>query len=252
MVRITFKRASDLKNLIALASCINDEVQFNFTDNGFLVRVLDPSRVAMVSLTVDKAFLEEFDLKGQQNPTMTISLSQLERLLKGMSKNPVTLEVESNKLHIEQTKPYVRKFNMPILEPIQDEPVPEPKINYKNIIKMTVDGLRATIEDALLVSDHIKFKVTPDAFNCEIHGDLVDYNAKIQQPSDYLLNMEVGEPDATAIFSLKYLDDMTKAAIKIASIVTVKISKDMPIHLAFETPPEIQLWYALAPRIEPE
>jgi len=189
---------------------------------------------------------------------MTISLSQLEKLLRGMTKNPVSLEVKSlpnqtiNKLHIEQEKPYNRKFNMPILEPPEDQPPPEPKVEYRNNVKITVNGLRALIEDAKLVSDHVRFKVAKDMFLAEVHGDLLNYNAIMQPPNEDLLNLEVGEPDAAAIFSLRYLDDITKAASKMAQIVTAQISKDMPIKLTFEAQPEIQLWYALAPRIEPE
>jgi proliferating cell nuclear antigen PCNA len=252
VVKLTFKNANELKDLIGLVSCINDEVRFNFNENGFLIRVMDPGRVAMVSLEVNKATLEEFNLNGETNAEMTISLHSLEKLLKGMSKNPVSLQIESNKLHIEQEKPYNRKFNMPILEPAPDQPTPEPKIDYKNTIKMTVNGLRAFIEDATLVSDHVKFIATTDSLAVQIKGDILDYDGTLKHPSDELLNLEIGEPDATAIFSLKYLDDITKAASRVASIVTVQMAKDMPIKLTFETPPETKLWYALAPRIEPE
>jgi len=257
MVKLVFKSANQLKDVIGLVSCMNDEVRFLFDENGFMTRVMDPGKVAMVSLTVKKDFLQEYDLSGQQKADMTISLSQLEKLLRSVSKNPVSLEVKPlpnqtvNKLHIEQEKPYNRKFNMPILEPPEDQPPPEPKVEYRNNVKMTVNGLRALIEDAKLVSDHVKFKVANDMFLAEVHGDLLDYNAAMQPPSEELLNLQVGEPDATAIFQLRYLDDITKAASKMAQIVTVQISKDMPIKLTFEADPEIQLWYALAPRIEP-
>jgi proliferating cell nuclear antigen len=258
MVKLVFKSANDLKNIIGLVSCINDEVRFLFNENGFLIRVMDSNRIAMVSLNVQKDFLEEYDLSGQQKADITISLNQLEKLLRGASQTPITLEVKAlpsqtvNRLYIEQGKPYNRRFDMPILEPAENQPALELKSEPRNNIKMTVNGLRTIIEDVKLVSDYITFKATNEMFIVEVHGALLSYNATMKPFSEHLLNLEVSETDATASFQLHYLDEITKAASKIAQTVTVQISNNMPIKLTFETPLEIQLWYAIAPRIEHE
>jgi proliferating cell nuclear antigen len=139
---------------------------------------------------------------------------------------------------------------MPTLEP-QEEEVPTPKITFKITAKTTAEGLRQAIEDAQLVSDHVRIEADPEKLTLNATGDLMGALIELKKGSDALLDLQTEEP-SKATFSLSYLAEIIKAASATSEIATLQFANDMPIRLDFHQPKEGKLTYYLAPRIEVE
>jgi proliferating cell nuclear antigen len=184
---------------------------------------------------------------------MCINITELLKLLKRAAKDEtveLSLDEKTNKLQVTITGKYTRNFTMPTLEASEEE-VPTPKITFNVKAKATTEGLSQAIEDAQLVSDHVKIEADPEKIVFNASGDLMGATITLQKGSTALLDLEAKEPQK-ATFSLSYLTEIIKAASATSDIATLEFSSDMPIKLDFHQPKEGKLSFFLAPRIETE
>jgi proliferating cell nuclear antigen len=228
-----------------------DEATFHLNTDGVQLRAMDPSRVAMIDFQWPKTIFDEYQCDQPQK--MCINITELLKLIRRTSKDEtieLTLTPETPKLRITITGKYTRTFNMPTLEP-QEEEVPTPKVTFKTTAKTTTDGLRQAIEDAQLVSDHVKIEADGEKLVLNATGDLMGANIELKKGSDALLDLQTQEP-AKATYSLSYLAEIVKAASATSEIATLQFANDMPIQIDFHQPKEGKLTFYLAPRIEVE
>jgi proliferating cell nuclear antigen len=251
--RIVFKlKVSDAKLLRDMTTAISiliDEATFRLDSEGLKLRAMDPSRVAMIDFEWPKTIFEEYVCN---EPTkMCINISELLKLLKRAGRDEsveLSLDDKTARLQITITGKYARNFTMPTLE-ASDEDVPTPKINFNVKAKSTTTGLSQAIEDAQLVSDHVRIEADPEKLVLSATGDLMGATITLQKGSDALLDIEVKE-NSKATFSLSYLSEIIKAASATSDIATIEFSSDMPVLIDFQQTKEGKLTFFLAPRIE--
>jgi proliferating cell nuclear antigen len=251
-----------LRDMVTALGVLVNEATLVFSPEGIQMRAMDPSRVAMVDFGLSKQDIPEYVCDETQK--ICINLGELLKLLKraGKDKKGVTDQVQlistdstnlSVKLKVIITGTYSRAFTMPVLEPSQEE-VPTPKITYNVKATMKTSALCLAIEDAEIVSDHLKV-AAKDSENLlmDASGDISGASITIHKDDDSLLELLVNNAPQQSTYSISYLNEVSKAAQKIAEKVIVEFSSDMPIKLAFQTPKTSMLLnYYLAPRIETE
>jgi proliferating cell nuclear antigen len=132
-----------------------------------------------------------------------------------------------------------------------DEELPPPKIAFNVKAKTTTHGLSQAIEDAQLVSDHVRIEADPEKLVLSATGDLMGATITLTKGSDALLDLEAKE-NSKATFSLSYLSEIIKAASATSDIATLEFSSDMPVRIDFQQMKEGKLTFYLAPRIENE
>ena len=251
MFKLKMADAKLLKDMITSISILVDEATFKIEPDGVKLRAMDPSRVAMIDFEWPKTMFEEYT---STEPTkMCINITELLKLLKRAAKDEaveLSLDEKTNKLQVTITGKYTRNFTMPTLEASEEE-VPTPKITFNVKAKATTEGLSQAIEDAQLVSDHVKIEADPEKIVFNASGDLMGATITLQKGSNALLDLEAKEPQK-ATFSLSYLTEIIKAASATSDIATLEFSSDMPIKLDFHQPKEGKLSFFLAPRIETE
>lgn len=251
MFKLKVTDAKPFRDMITSVSILVDEATFKIDSEGLKLRAMDPSRVAMIDFEWPKTAFEEYTCT---EPTkMCINITELLKLLKRSGKDEtleLALDDKTGKLQVRIAGKYARNFTMPTLEASEEE-VPTPKITFNVKIKATTDGLSQAIEDAQLVSDHVKIEADPEKVVFNASGDLMGATITLQKGSDALLELDVKEPQK-ATFSLSYLTEIIKAASQTSDIATLEFSSDMPIKLDFQQPKEGKLTFYLAPRIETE
>ena len=250
-MKLKIADVQQFKNILSAVATLIDEATFQLDTYGLKLTVMDPSRVAMIDLVWAKSNFEEFECN---EPTkLCINIGQLLKLIKGAGKDDkIELVEESNKLRVTIAGKYSRSFTMPLLEPAQEE-VPVPKIMFNVKAKVTTESLSRVIDDARLVSDHIKIEAMLDKLVFKAAGDLMDATMTFEKGSDALLEYETKETKQRAIFGLNYLQDIVKSASALSYLATVEFSTDMPVKLDFHQPnPDNKLIFYMAPRIEPE
>jgi len=212
---------------------------------------MDPSRVAMVDFEWPKTVFDEYSC--EENMKMCINISEMLKLLRRTGKDEsveLSLDDKTGKLKIAIKGKYSRTFNMPTLEAM-DEEVPTPKVTFNVSAKATTQGLREAIEDASLVSDHVKIEAENDKMILNAAGDIMGAKIEFTVGSDVLLEMKAKQA-SKATFSLSYLSEIVRAALPTSEIVVIEFSTDMPIQLDFQQEKEGKLKFFLAPRIEVE
>lgn len=240
-----------LRDMFQAIAILVDEATFNLNPEDIQLRAMDPSRVAMIDFQWPKTIFDEYECDQPQK--MCINITELLKLLRRTGKDEaveLSLNPETARLQIAITGRYTRTFNMPTLEP-QEEEVPTPKITFKVEAKITTDGLRQAIEDAQLVSDHVRIEADTEKLTLQATGDLMGATIELKKGSDTLLDLQTQEP-AKATFSLSYLAEIIKAASATSEIATLQFANDMPIRIDFQQPKEGKLTFYLAPRIEVE
>lgn len=251
MFKIKVADAKLLKDMATSISILVDEATFKIDPEGLKLRAMDPSRVAMVDFEWPKTVFEEYECT---EPTkMCINISELLKLFKRAGKDEVvelSLDEKTGRLQVKITGKYVRNFTMPTLEASEEE-VPTPKLTFNIRAKATTNGLSQAIEDAQLVSDHVRIEADAEKIVFNASGDLMGATISIQKGSDTLLELEAKE-SSKATFSLSYLSEIIKTAAATSDIATLEFSSDMPIKLDFQQIKEGKLTFYLAPRIETE
>ncbi|MEM1588821.1 MAG: proliferating cell nuclear antigen (pcna) [Candidatus Bathyarchaeia archaeon] len=249
MFRLKVADAKLLRDMANAISILVDEATFQITPDTLKLRAMDPSRVAMVDFEWPKTVFEEYVCA---EPTkMCVNISELLKLLKRAGKEEfveLALDKTTGRLQVKITGKYTRTFTMPLLETAEEE-VPTPKITFNVRAKATTEGLRHAIEDAELVSDHVRIEADNEKLVFQATGDLMGATIELKKGSDALLDLEAKEP-SKATFSLSYLSEIIKAASATSDIATLEFSTDMPIKLDFHQPGEGKLVFYLAPRIE--
>ncbi|UCE96884.1 MAG: proliferating cell nuclear antigen (pcna) [Candidatus Bathyarchaeota archaeon] len=251
MFKVKMTDAKLLRDMFQAIAILIDEATFKLTPDNIQLRAMDPSRVAMIDFLWPKTIFDEYECDQPQK--MCVNITEFLKLLRRTAKDEIielTLNPETARLQISITGHYTRTFNMPTLEP-QEEETPTPKITFKATAKTTTEGLRQAIEDAQLVSDHVRIEVDTEKLTLNATGDLMGATITLKKNSDALLDLQTQEP-SKATFSLSYLAEIIKAASATSEIATLQFANDMPIQIDFHQPKEGKLTFYLAPRIEVE
>jgi len=251
LFRLKMSDVKLLRDAITAISTLIDEGTFNVSPEGIKLRSMDPSRVAMVDFTMQKTAFDEY--VSDQEAKICLNLGELLKLLKRAGRDEaveILLDENTGQIVITIQGRYKRTFRMPTLEAMEDE-VPTPKVTFNAKVTLTADGLRRSLEDVALVSDHVRMETDGEKFMMSAKGDIMGANIELKKESDALLSLEVKEP-SRATYPLSYLSDIVKAASATSDIVALEFSTDMPVRLDFKQPYDGSLVYYLAPRIEVE
>jgi len=251
MFKLKVSDAKLLRDMATAISILVDEATFKIDAEGLKLRAMDPSRVAMIDFEWPKTIFQEYI--ATEPTKICLNISELLKLLKRAGKEEaveLSLDEKTGRLLVTITGKYSRNFTMPTLEASEEE-VPTPKISFNVKAKTTTQGLSQAIEDAQLVSDHVRIEAEPDKLTLSASGDLMGATITLQKGNDALLDLEVKE-NAKATFSLSYLSEIIKAASATSDIATLEFSSDMPVRIDFQQIKEGKLTFFLAPRIETE
>lgn len=240
-----------LRDMATAISILVDEATFKIEPDGLKLRAMDPSRVAMIDFEWPNTIFQQYECTAPSK--MCINISELLKLLKRAGKDEsaeLGIDEKTGRLQVRILGKYTRDFTMPTLEASEEE-VPTPKITFAVKAKTTTQGLSQAIEDAQLVSDHVKIEADSEKLTLNATGDLMGATITLLKGSDALLDLEAKE-SSKATFSLSYLSEIIKAASATSDIATIEFSTDMPIRIDFQQTKEGKLTFFLAPRIETE
>lgn len=245
------KDAALLKTLVSSLKVMSDEVTLKFSEAGLSARVMDPSRVAMIDLEVSKAVFETW-VPGN-TARIGVNLIEFEKVLRRSNTKDdsitVALDEKTGKLQVKIFGKYARDFTMPTLGS-DEEDVPLPKLSsFNTAAKFQTSLIKQALEDAQLVSDHLKISSSKDGIRIDAAGDLM--TANINMDKDALLNIEMKE-ESKATYSLSYMMEILATAQSLTDVGVLEFSTDMPIKLSFQKDDAVKVAFYLAPRIETE
>jgi proliferating cell nuclear antigen len=134
---------------------------------------------------------------------------------------------------------------------ISEAELPEPKLQFTATAELSAGVIQDGLKDAEIVGDNVKFELTEDGFFMHTESDTGATELKLRKGDPGLLKLTVKQP-ARAMFNIKYLIDMTKAASP-TDVITINLGTNLPIQLDFPVAEgKGRLRFLLAPRIEAE
>lgn len=251
MFKAVVQDAKIWKNLLTAISTLIEEADFNTTEDGLKLRLMDPSHVAMVDFEWSKEAFEEYVCDKPTN--IRVNITTMLKLLR-RSKSEESLEIsydeESKKVELTLRGKILKKFTMPTLESVEEE-VPTPKLSFNARVKLMSETLKEIVEDSETVSDNISFKAKEDKLFVKASSELSNVGMELSKTDGALLELDIKE-DSDATFNLNYFGQMVKAGSATSEVATIEFSTNMPIRLEFEMSQQGKLMYYLAPRIEAE
>lgn len=240
-----------LKNLFESIHKLVDEVVFQFEPDMLLVRLMDPSRVAMVDYAINKQYFQEWEVKKPGYAVFNIE-EVLKVVFAKIKKETVvkfTVDPVTDKLifTLKDSRTRTREFFLLDTNEVPEAP-PKPQITFNTLFKVVAKQWQEDIKDMHQVTDHVQIHVAPEGIKVKAEGDVVKAENKYELGSDMLLNVEAREYSC-ATFSLSYFEDFVDP--KLCDVATLELSTNMPIRVTMHTKFG-DLYYYLAPRIEAE
>lgn len=239
------------KTCISAMVNLIDEAAFKFTQDGIKMKAMDPSHVALVDFELPAAAFEEFKVK--QPAVMGINLVEMNKIMaraKAEDEMILELDEEKNRLALNFKGVSKRRLSLPLID-VREAELPEPKLQFAASADILAGVIQDGLKDAELVSDNVRFELSEDGFFLSAEGDAGATELKLHKGDQALLKFDIKQP-ARAMFNIKYLSDMTKAASS-SDIITINLGTDLPIQLDFPVAEgKGRLRFLLAPRIEAE
>jgi proliferating cell nuclear antigen len=247
-MRIIVADAQGFKAAIDAITNLVEEGTFEVGNAGILLKAMDPSQISMVSFFMPKEAFLEYSIDGEAK--IGLEISQLSGVLaRGGKGERVELGSEDGRFIIrfigEKKK---RTFKIPILD-IGEGVQKEPKIEFKNCVKIASDAFRDVLKDAKLVSTHIRLTLSKEMFIAEVKGDSGDMKAEFEKGGPGIGDITV-DTDVKATFPLQYLEDITKACPSNEQLF-IYLETDRPLKAEYKIA-GANVKYFLAPRIETE
>lgn len=215
-----------LRELLDVISAIVTEVKLVVTQDGLDVKVVDPSHVAMLILSLKKTAFESFTGEPVEIGVDVEKLKGVLRLAKPGDIIDIAHDANKGRLVVAVGK-LTRHMSVMDVAGISDPKIPNVNPPCKVVIK--TEELRQGIRGSESISDHVTLTLEPDAFlmHSEGENDKVD----LRVPKDSLTLLEAPEV-AKSMYPLDFFSSMVKV-ITTAEEVTMSIGNAYPLKLDF-------------------
>ena len=220
-----------LKDLLSAIYLVSDEVSIKAEDDGLRLFAIDFSKVAAIDMKISSGFFEEFVV--EEKGDVCLGISDLVRCLKNVKRGysaKMSLSDDEVSLNLASANGEInRKF---LIHPYKGEVnwLNLPDFKHKATVRLPVSLLREAVQDLMKISDEAKMIVEIGEFTMEAKGEVSAGKIKFTPyGSDIMIDVE--DPPAEALYSLEWLDKLSKALGKIGDDVTIRFTDDKPVEL---------------------
>lgn len=231
-----------------MASLI-DEATFKFSPEGIRAKAMDPSHVALIDLMLEPGAFEGYDVK--RPAALGIDLREMSKIMaRARAEDEFFLELdeEKNRLALTFKGVSTRRFSLPLLD-ITEFELPEPKLQFASSAEVMAGVIQDGLRDAEIIGDNVKLEITEKGFFMTAESDKGATELKLCEGDAGLLKL-TAKQRASAMFNIKYLIDMTRAA-SATDAISINLGTDLPVQLDLSIAEgKGRLRFLLAPRIE--
>lgn len=245
-MKIVIDDSTALKDAVDSIVNLVEEGLFEVSNDGLRLKAMDPSQISMISFFMPKEAFSTYTLDEERK--IGLDIDRFSKVLaRGGKGESAELGLEDGKLRIVfgggKKK---RTFKLPLMD-IGSGLEREPKIEYKNHVKLDSEAFKEMLRDAKLVSSHIRLILEEGKFRVEIKGDEGEVKEEFEKDAEELKELTVND-GSRATFPLQYLEDIVRAS-KAGTPVTLYLETDRPLKVEYEIMGAKSVYY-LAPRIE--
>jgi proliferating cell nuclear antigen len=251
MVSIRMAESKVFKTCIGMMVNLIEEAAFKFTPEGIKMKAMDPSHIALVDFELPVAAFVEYNVK--QPTVLGINLLEMNKIMsRGKAEDELILELDEkqNRMGLTFKGVSTRRLSLPLID-VREAELPEPKLQFTATAEVLAGVIQDGLKDAEIVGDNVRFELSDNGLVISAESDKGTTELKLGKGDKGLAKLNVKQP-ARAMFNIKYLGDMTKAASS-TDVITINLGMDLPIQLDFPVAEgKGKLRFLLAPRIEAE
>nr|BDI55024.1 MAG: proliferating cellular nuclear antigen [uncultured archaeon] len=250
---LTIENSRILKTVVETLASIIDETEIIVTPKEFMIRAMDPSRICLLQVIMEKKDWDKYNCKSKQN--LGINLEDLDKIMKRASlKDTITLSFipEEEKLKIKMRREgdnRIRVFSLSSLKlELEDIPLENLlNIDYSTIFAINVSILEEALKDAEIYSEIFTIKSLKDeGINFSSVGIIGEMLYELG--SDELEELNIIK-DSTESYNVKFLISILKLK-GITEKLEVSLKTDNPAKLVFNITDGGIAHFFLAPRVE--
>jgi len=250
-------QAGLLKKILDAIKDLVTDANFDCNSTGIALQAMDSSHVALVSMLLRSDGFDKYT--AERNTSLGINLASMYKILQCASNDDsVTMKAESNpsvvSFMFESSKQdKVSDFELKLME-IDSDVLGIPETEYSAIIKMPSSEFQRICKNLTILGDTVVISVSKEGVKFSVQGDLGAGNIHCRQSSsvdakeEESVSIEINEP-VTLTFALRYLNNFTKAT-SLSTIVTLSMSKEVPLVVEYRIQDAGFLKFYLAPKIE--
>jgi len=260
-----YDEAKTMREIIAAIAGVVDEGNFYVKEEGLEFMAMDESRVAMVMLRMPSTVFHKYEFEppeGSDTLIIGVNFSELKKIMqRGKAKDSIIFSIarERGKSFFAVTffrgtpdeRTLQRTFALPIIE-IPEERISIKELQYDVSIEFApASFLNDIIAEAKIMGEDLRLVTKSDTkeitFLAESEtGGYYEYTAPLEK-EDTIVQWEI-KNDAEALYSIDFLRKFVRAS-KVADMVRIEYSRNMPLKMTFVIGGGTELIYLLAPRI---
>ncbi len=246
LAKLILKDPRGFRDIIQNASGVVSEGVFRISNNGLVMKELDPSRIAMVEFDFPPTAFESLEVESEEK--LGVNLEELLNVLKRLRpEDTLTLESDKGKLTVSfAINKYSRSFKIPLLD-LGGQETPTINVQFTSKYSILSDALSSSIKDAATVADEIIFGSFKDGtLLISASSDKGSVEQRLSKDSGMILDYDIAE-EANAKYSLQYLETIT--SFKGSPSVFLEFARDKPLHLEYKMADGTVFQFILAPRL---
>lgn len=242
---LSYPDAKSFYNILDSLSKIVDEVNMTISNEGVKAVAIDPAHVALITIELPPESFIEYEVEGEK-VELGFNVANIAKLVKrGKKGDKLEIDVEEDKVTWSIVGAVIKRYRLNNLEVAIPE-IPEAQLEFKIHVAMIVDPFKNALRDAEAVGDTVELEA-PNESMLIIRGvGTAVAEAKINSDSPAVVEFKVEEPGKSA-YSIDYLKHVLSLT-KVADIIVIEFSPEMPLRLQFRLPAGGNVTYLLAPK----
>ena len=233
-----------LREMVDIIFTVVPEAKFEVDSEGIHIKAVDPSRIAMIALDLNKSAFQEFDAS---ETSFGVDLEKMKDMLKlGSLDTEVILDQdEEANLFVIKVGNITRR--MPLIDDSSMSDPKVPSLTLPTSVVAPVIEIKKGVSAAKSIGDNIVLIVDENGFELMSKSEGAD-QASLHLGKDHLVELEASET-ARSTFPLDYFSKII-STIKVPN-VRMKLGSDFPLDLSFDIASgNGEVKYLLAPRVE--
>ncbi len=249
--KIRFLDARVWRYSLSAVSDLVDVGSFKASSEGFMIRAMDPSHVALIEFTVPREGFEVFDVEGETS--IPISIEAISKVLKRASKrDELVLEYDGQRAWVSLITPHgvERRFSVPVLHGLAVEEVPELKIDFPVRSRMHPQVFYSSYKIISEVGEVLALQSSPEGIRITGSSELAETEIILTTETGGLIEHQHSSDNTEkASYTLDYFDRVAIASA-VAEDAIIAFGSDKPCEVTLSMPRGARLVLYVAPRTE--
>lgn len=241
-IKVDAKTIREFSNVIIT---LVQEARVDFKPDGISAKVMDPARVAMISIDLKKDAFQEYDIEGEDS--LGIDIEKMRNFLKLTSPNEIIdLNYDGKKILMKIGN---LSAGIPLIDPSALTTPKIPSIEPQDKIVTDLELLSTGIKAAEGISEVVTFSIKAEELKIYAKGETDSETTEMTIPKGSAKEY-IFASDAKSSFALEYLTKFLRA-LESTKEVSIALGNDYPLRM--EAPilnGKGKVTFLIAPRIE--